>query len=66
MSFSTMFLPFMIIIFPLIGCWMLVGNSYIYPNQLPMSLPVLKGYFTELDKELYLPFYMIISIIAFV
>lgn len=36
--------------FPLIGCWMLVANQYIYPDQLPMALPILKGYFVELDK----------------
>lgn len=57
----------MVIFVPLIGEWMLVSNNYIYPSGLPISftfLDFLKGHFTELDMELYLPFYLLLSAVA--
>jgi hypothetical protein len=62
MSLSVHILPIMLVISPLIGEWMLVANSSIYPNVLPMSFPYYTGLLWELDYELYLPFYIIISI----
>lgn len=56
----------MLIFLPLVGEWMLIGNSYIYPDKLPMAIKILSGKSEMLDKELYLPFYIIIGIIAFV
>lgn len=56
----------MLIFLPLVGEWMLIGNSYIYPDKLPMTIKILSGKSEMLDKELYLPFYIIIGIIAFV
>ena len=64
MSLSLTFLPVVLIVCPIIGEWMLVANKEIYPNKLNMTFPLFTGYFTELDKELYLPFYIIISLVA--
>ena len=66
MSFSLTLLPICLIVSPIIGEWMLVANSQIYPDKLNMTLPILNGIFDELDKELYLPFYLIIALIVFV
>lgn len=66
MSFSLTLLPICIILSPLIGEWMLVANTQIYPNKLNMTLPIFEGIITELDKQLYLPFYIIIALVAFV
>lgn len=66
MSLSIMLLPWILILFPLIGCWMLVGNSSIYPNNLSMGISLFDREFEELDKQLYLPFYIIISLVAFI
>ena len=66
MSFSLTLLPLCLIISPMIGEWMLVANSQIYPDKLNMTFPVFTGIMTELDKQLYLPFYLIISLVAFV
>ena len=57
----------MLITFPLIACWMIVENSYIYPNGLPVTfhfLDFLKGHFDELDKQIFLPFYLITAAVA--
>jgi hypothetical protein len=43
---------------------MLAANTYIYPGVLPMTLPVLKGVVYELDVQLYLPFFIMISLLA--
>jgi hypothetical protein len=64
-SFSLAIFPFIVIVCPLIGEWMLVSNSDIYPNNLAMTFPYLQGNFYELDLELYLPFYLCLSIIGF-
>ena len=66
MSLSITILPLMAIFFPLVGEWMLVANSSIYPNALNMTFPYFKGLFWMLDYQLYLPFYIILSIIAMV
>ncbi len=50
MSVSTGILPIMLIFFPLIGEWMLVANSSIYPDKLPMALSLFSGSVEELDK----------------
>ena len=47
-SITLIVMPFMLIFFPLVGCWMLVSNNYIYPTGLPNSfnfLDFLKGHF---------------------
>ena len=44
---------------------MLVANEDIYPDGLSLTLPILNGYFTQLDKQLYLPFYILISLLTF-
>lgn len=66
MSVSTGILPIMLIFFPLIGEWMLVANSSIYPDKLPMALSLFSGSVEELDKQLYLPFYICIALVVFV
>ena len=66
MNFSTTILPVILIVCPLIGEWMLVANAQIYDGSLPMALTLFNGIFAELDKELYLPFYMAISILVLV
>lgn len=46
---------------------MLISNSYIYPSGVPYTftfLDFIKGYFTELDLQLYLPFYILLSAVA--
>lgn len=46
---------------------MLVSNDYIYPSGLPVSFDwfgFLTGHFHELDLQLYLPFYILLSAIA--
>lgn len=46
---------------------MLISNSAIYPTGLPGKLnflSFLEGHFDELDKQAYLPFYLLISIIT--
>ena len=43
MALSINLLPLILIIFPLIGCWMLVANENIYPDKLSMALPFLEG-----------------------
>lgn len=63
MSFSLILLAIVLIICPLIGCWMLVANAQIYPDKLSMTFPVFNGIITELDRELYLPFYIIMSLL---
>ena len=66
---TLLIFPFMLVLFPLVACWMIVENSYIYPNGLPNTfhfLDFLKGYFTELDKQVFLPFYILTSAVALV
>lgn len=49
MSLSMGVLPFLLMFSPVVGEWMLVANSGIYPGQLPMAFPYLKGIIYELD-----------------
>lgn len=66
-SLSLHIFPFMLIFFPIMGEWMIISNSSIYPSGLPVDLSFLnflEGYFTELDKEAFLPFYLLISAVA--
>ena len=45
---TLLLFPVMLIIFPLLGCWMVVENSAIYPSGLPTTfhfLDFLKGNF---------------------
>ena len=49
MSLSINILPMMLIAFPLFGEWMLIANSYIYPNILPMTFPYFTGLYWMLD-----------------
>ena len=65
-SLSLGLMPFVLIICPLVSEWMLIGNSSIYPNKLPMKFPYFQGIITILDKQLYLPFYLILSLFAFI
>lgn len=64
MSLTITILPLMLIFFPLFGEWMLTANSSIYPDVLPMTFPLLKNLYWMLDRQLYLPFYIILSIIV--
>lgn len=48
-SLTLVIFPAALTLGPLVGEWMLVGNSDIYPNNLPMSFPYLHGNFYELD-----------------
>lgn len=34
-SLAFLLFPFILILFPLLGCWMIVSNSSIYPYGLP-------------------------------
>ena len=48
-SMTLLIFPFMLVGFPLVACWMIVENAYIYPNGLPTTfhfLDFLKGNFT--------------------
>jgi hypothetical protein len=49
MSLTLGLLPFVVVFSSVIGEWMLVANSSIYPNQLPMTFPYFKGVIYELD-----------------
>jgi hypothetical protein len=42
-SFTRAILPLMLVVCPLVGEWMLVANSDIYPSALAMSFPYLGG-----------------------
>lgn len=44
-SFLLLLLPWTLMLCTLIGEWMLVSNENIYPDHLPMQLPVLLGIF---------------------
>lgn len=44
-SLTLVIFPAALTLGPLVGEWMLVGNSDIYPNNLPMSFPYLHGNF---------------------
>jgi hypothetical protein len=50
----------------MIGEWMLVANSKIFPIGIPFKFApnILLGHLTELDMQMYLPFYMGISALA--
>jgi hypothetical protein len=66
MSLSILILPFMLIFFPVFGEWMFTANTSIYPNVLPMTFPLFNGLSWILDRQLYLPFYIILSLIAMI
>jgi hypothetical protein len=66
MSLTITIIPIMLILFPIVGEWMLVANTSIYPNALNMTFPLFKGLYWMLDYQLYLPFYIILSIVAMV
>ena len=42
-SFTKTIIPLILIFCPLVGEWMLVGNSDLYPKALKMSFPYFKG-----------------------
>lgn len=67
-SITLIMFPVVLIFFPLIGEWMLISNNYIYPNGLPSDLSFLnflEGHSDVLDKQAFLPFYLLISFLAF-
>lgn len=64
-SLTKHIFPVILVFCPIVGEWMLVGNSDIYPSALKMTFPYLQGLVMELDRELYLPFYLMLSILAF-
>ena len=43
MSLTLTLLPVMLIFFPVLGEWMLVTNSSIYPSALSMTFPYFTG-----------------------
>ncbi len=49
MSLTLGLLPFVVIFSSVIGEWMLVANSSIYPDKLPMAFPYFTGILYELD-----------------
>jgi hypothetical protein len=49
-SLTLGFFPMLLMASPLIGEWMLVANSNIYPNQLPMNFPYFNNLYVELDR----------------
>jgi hypothetical protein len=49
MSLTLWLMPVMLIFFPVLGEWMLVANSSIYPNGLSISFPYFSGLLSELD-----------------
>jgi hypothetical protein len=49
-SFTRSIIPLIIIICPLVGEWMLVGNSDLYPSALSMTFPYFQGLLMELDR----------------
>jgi hypothetical protein len=51
MSFTFWMFPFMSIVFPVFGAWMLLANSYLLTLPINFNfLPFLKGYIYELDQ----------------
>jgi len=64
MSLTMGLIPFLVILSPVIGEWMLAANGSIYPDQLPMRFPYFNGLLYQLDIQLYLPFYLAISLLA--
>lgn len=64
MSITLVLIPILVIFSPLVGEWMLAANADIYPNQLPMAFPYFQGLIYQLDVQLYLPFYLCISLLA--
>lgn len=43
---------------------MLVSNSHIYPDNWSHSFDFLYGSFQLLDKQLYIPFYLCLALVA--
>lgn len=69
-SLSFTLFAVILITCPMVSCWMLTANGYIYDSTgqnviLQMQLPILQNILPELTRELYLPFFIIISIVAF-
>lgn len=56
----------MLIFFPIVGEWMFTANTAIYPDVLPMTFPFFKDLYWMLDRQLYLPFYIILSLITMI
>jgi hypothetical protein len=64
-SLTLSLIPFIIILSPIVGEWMLTANYDIYNANLPMSFPYFQGLSVILDRQFYLPFYLAIALIAF-
>lgn len=64
-SLTLSLIPFIIILSPIVGEWMLTANYDIYNANLPMSFPYFQGLSVILDRQFYLPFYLGIALIAF-
>jgi hypothetical protein len=67
-SLSSTILTIVLIIFPLLGEWMLIANPKIFSDfsLLFGSISSSFGVFYQLQMQLYLPFYIAISILAIV
>lgn len=69
MEVSFTLLPIIIVICPIFGEWMLSANTSVYnvalsTQPLRTQLPILSGIFPELTRQLYLPWFLILSIVA--
>ena len=59
MALQLTLIPLIIICSCLFGCWMLTGNSSIYPNALPMAIAT--NSIEIINRQAYLPFYMFLA-----